>query len=488
MARRSPIVTILGHVDHGKTTLLDYIRHSNITGKEKGGITQKIGAYEIEIERNDFPINKITFIDTPGHEIFSQLRAKGAMVADIGILLIDGRESIKPQTIESIAHLKSAKIPFIVAVNKIDLPDVNPERIKDELLKYEVIVEEKGGKVPVVQISAKTGQGVKDLLETILLMSLEMNLEFAESHPPFGYVIEMKKDKRGQVITVILKDGKIRVGDWLYCGKEKFNVRSIIDDKGRVQEILFPSTPAELLGLKNFTAIGTKISTSSEVRTSEAVKIEENKGEGNAFSPSVNICELLDKKKEKKIKIILKADNINSLESIVPLIKKNAYLEIVLASIGEVVKSDVFLAKTTKAIIIGFNISVNQEVKQLAKEEKIPIKLYDIVYELIDDVNEITRLIIEKREEKKYKGEAKILAIFNIDNQVICGIKMLKGKANLSDKVEVYRNNQYLGKGKLISIKKRAKAVVEVKKDEEAGMIISSSLDFMIGDMLKFIL
>lgn len=483
MARRSPIVTILGHVDHGKTTLLDYIRHSNITSKEKGGITQKIGAYEIEIERNDFPINKITFIDTPGHEIFSQLRAKGAMVADIGILLIDGRESIKPQTVESIAHLKSAKIPFIVAINKIDLPDVNPERIKDELLKYEVIGEEKGGKVPVVNISAKTGQGVKDLLETILLMSLEMNLEYDENHPPYGYVIEMKKDKRGQVITVILKDGRIKVGDWLYCGEEKFNVRSIIDDKGKVQEILFPSTPAEILGLKNFTSIGTKIAKTPQEKKSEEEKVEEN-----TFFSSSNINELLNKKKEKKIKIILKADNINSLESIVPLIKKNAYLEIVLASIGEVVKSDVFLAKTTKAIIIGFNISVNQEVKQLAKEEKIPIKLYDIVYELIDDVNEISRLLTEKKEEKKYKGEAKILAIFNIDNQVICGIKMLKGKASLSDKVEIYRNNQYLGKGELISIKKRAKAVNEVKKDEEAGMLISSSLDFMIGDVVKFIL
>ncbi len=483
MARRSPIVTILGHVDHGKTTLLDYIRHSNITSKEKGGITQKIGAYEIEIEKTEFPINKITFIDTPGHEIFSQLRAKGAMVADIGILLIDGRESIKPQTVESIAHLKSAKIPFIVAINKIDLPDVSPERVKDELLKYEVIVEEKGGKVPVVNISAKTGQGIKDLLETILLMSLDMNLEYDDNHPPYGYVIEMKKDNRGQVITVILKDGKIKVGDWLYCGKEKFNVRSIIDDKGRVKEILFPSAPAELLGLKNLASIGTKIST-----IPEEVKGEEDKVGENTFSPSFNISELLNKKREKKIKIILKADNINSLESIVPLIKKNSYLELVLSSIGEIVKSDVFLAKTTKAIIIGFNISVNQEVKQLAKEEKIPIKLYDIVYELIDDVNEITRLLTEKREEKKYKGEAKILAIFNIDNQVICGIKMLKGKANLSDKVEIYRNNQYLGKGELVSIKKRAKAVNEVKKEEEAGMLISSPLDFMIGDVVKFIL
>lgn len=483
MARRSPIVTILGHVDHGKTTLLDYIRHSNITSKEKGGITQKIGAYEIVVEKTEFTINKITFIDTPGHEIFSQLRAKGAMVADIGILLIDGRESIKPQTVESIAHLKSAKIPFIVAINKIDLPDVNPERVKDELLKYEVIVEEKGGKVPAVNISAKTGQGIKDLLETILLMSLELNLEYDENHPSYGYVIEMKKDKRGQVITVILKDGKIKVGDWLYCGKEKFNVRSIIDDKGRVKEILFPSTPAELLGLKNFASIGTKISTSPE-----EVKGEEDKVGENTFFSSFNISELLNKKREKKIKIILKADNINSLESIVPLIKKNSYLELVLSSIGEIVKSDVFLAKTTKAIIIGFNISVNQEVKQLAKEEKIPIKLYDIVYELIDDVNEITRLLTEKRNEKKYKGEAKILAIFNIDDQVICGIKMLKGKANLSDKVEIYRNNQYLGKGELVSIKKRAKAVNEVKKEEEAGMLIASPLDFMIGDVVKFIL
>ncbi len=483
MVRRSPVVTILGHVNHGKTTLLDYIRHSNITSKEKGGITQKIGAYEIEIERTDFPINKITFIDTPGHEIFSQLRAKGAMVADIGILLIDGRESVKPQTVESIAHLKSAKIPFIVAINKIDSPHANVERVKDELLKHEVIVEEKGGNVPVVNISAKTGQGVKDLLEAILLMSSEMNLEYDENHSPYGYVIEMKKDKRGHVITVILKDGKVKVGDWLYCGKERFFVRSIIDDKGKIRQILLPSTPAELLGLKNYTSIGTKVSI-----TPEEVNREEDKIQENTFYSVTNINDLLNRKQEKKIKIILKTDNINSLESIVFLINKNPYLKLVLSSVGEIVKSDVFLAKTTKAIIIGFNISVSKEVRELAKEEKIPIKLYDIVYELIDDMNEITRLLTEKREEKKYKGEAKILAIFNIDNQIICGIRMLKGKANLADKAEIYRNHQYLGKGELVSIKKRAKAVNEVKKDEEAGMLILPPLDFMIGDVVKFIL
>lgn len=477
---RAPVVAILGHVDHGKTTLLDYIRKSKITQKEKGGITQKIGAYEISYQSENFPQNKITFIDTPGHEVFSLLRAKGAQVADIAILVIDAKESIKPQTIESIAHIKQAKIPFIVALNKIDLPDAQPEKVKDQLLKYEVIAEDRGGKTPFINISAKTGQGINDLLETIILLSTDLNLQFNPDHPPLGYVIEIKKDKRGIVATVILKDGQIKIGDKLFCGEEKFDIRSIINDQGKTLSTLTPSTPAEILGLKQLTTIGSLISNQPSKPTTLSIKEKSNK--------ELTLEALLTERKEKKLKIILKGDNIGSLQAIEASLLKNPSIEIVLSSIGEINKSDVFLAKNAKAVVVGFNVFPNQEVKQLAKEEKIPIKVYEIIYQLIDEINETTQFLKKIEEEKKYKGEAKILALFNINNETVAGVKMTKGKASLSDNVEIYRLGRLIGKSKLVSLRIRAKPVAEVKKNDEAGMVFSPSLDIAIGDVVKFIL
>lgn len=478
--QRSPVVSILGHVDHGKTTLLDYIRKSNLTQKEKGGITQKIGAYEITYQNGSSPNNKITFIDTPGHEIFSLLRAKGAQVADIAILLIDAKESIKPQTIESIAHIKEAKIPFIVALNKIDLPEAKPEKVKEMLLKYKVVVEDRGGKIPALNISAKTGQGVNDLLETILIVSSNLNLQYKPNNPPYGYVIEIKKDKRGVVASIILKDGSIKVGDILFCGQQRFDVRSIINDQGKVLEKLFPSTPAEILGLKELTTIGSLISNMPK-ESDMALKKEP------LPKKNITIRNLLSEKKEERLKIILKTDSLGSLKAIEAMLMKNPQIEIILSSVGEIAKSDVFLAKTAKAVIIGFNSFPNQEVNLLAKEEKIPIKVYEIIYQLIDEVNETT-LLLKKVEEKKYKGEAKILALFNIGKDVVAGIKMIKGKANLNDNVEIYRSQNLIGKTQLVSLKVRAKSTNEVRKNDEAGMIFSPSLDITIGDVVKFIL
>lgn len=480
--QRPPVVSILGHVDHGKTTLLDYIRKSHIAQKEKGGITQKIGAYEISYRSENFPNRKITFIDTPGHEVFSLLRAKGAQVADIAILLIDAKESVKPQTIESIAHIKEAKIPFIVALNKIDLPDAQPEKVKDQLIKYEVLVEDRGGKVPAINISAKTGQGVNDLLETILLISADLNLQYEPKNPPYGYVIEIKKDKRGVVASIILKDGSIKIADTLFCGQQKFDVRSIINDRGERLENLFPSTPAEILGLKETATVGSTIThTHQEIKNTQ-------KEQKQSQEKIVSVENLLAEKKEKKLRIILKTDNIDSLQAINAVLLKNPNIEIILSSVGEIVKSDVFLAKTAKAIIIGFNSFPNQEVLILAKEEKIPIKVYQIIYKLIDELNETTLFLKKTEEEKKYKGEAKILALFNINNEVVAGVKMIKGKANLNDTVEIFRSDRFVEKSKLSSLKIRAKPVNEVRKNEEAGMIFSPPLDIVIGDVVKFIL
>jgi len=480
MKPKPPVVAILGHVDHGKTTLLDYIRRSNITAREKGGITQKIGAYEIEVKNVNYPINKITFIDTPGHELFSRLRARGAQIADLAILIIDAKDGIMPQTIESIAHIKQADIPFIVALNKVDLPEARPEKVKDTLVKYDVICDDRGGNITAVNIAAKTGQGVNDLLEAILIIASDLNLQYNPNTAPYGFVIETKKDKRGVVATIILKEGGLSLGDKIYCLDKQIDIRAIINDRGENQKVLYPSTPAEILGFKELPEVGSIISNQPKQITPISSQVFRK----NTLNQKIDLNNLFQKE-EKKIKVIIKTDNFGSLEAINYAIADNEKIEVILAAVGEITKSDVFLAKTTKAIIIGFNTTANQEVKNLAKEEKIALRTSEIIYQLIDELKDATTFLKEKEEEKRIKGEAKILAVFNLEDQVVAGIKMLKGKINLGDNVEIYRSDRLIGKTKITSLKIRAKSVDEVKKDQEAGMIFLPSLDFTIGDVVK---
>lgn len=478
---RPPVVTILGHVDHGKTTLLDYIRKSHIVKKEVGGITQKIGAYEISTEIKGYPIDRITFIDTPGHEIFTQLRSRGANVADIAILLIDAKESVMPQTVESIFHIKSAKIPFIIAINKIDLPGADIEKVKRDLVKHKVIVEDKGGDIVAIPISAKTGKGVNDLLEAILFLSNELNLSYSPTNPLEAYIIETKKDKRGIVVSAIIKDGKLSIGDFVYTENKKIKIRSILNDRGEKIKEAIPSTPCELLGFEEFPQVGSKITS-----TAQTIKKELK----TPPSKRVRIEDLLvQKKEEKKLNIIIRADSYGSLEAITNSLEKKGNIHILLKGVGNINKSDVFLAKTTKAIIIGFSVNIEQEIKDLSKQEKVLIKTYNIIYKLLEELHEVADLLKEKEEkEKNIKGEVKILATFVIDNQTVYGVRVVKGKINLGDSGEVYRNEKKIGKVKLVSLKIKTKKVVKVKKNQEAGMVFDPQLDIKIGDMIKFIL
>jgi len=485
---RPPIITILGHVDHGKTTLLDYIRKTNITEKEFGGITQKIGAYEITTPFKDYKTNKITFIDTPGHEAFSMLRSRGANIADIALLLIDGKDSIMPQTIESISHIKNAKILFIVVINKIDLPEANPEKVKNDLLKHEVLVEGKGGNVPVALISAKTGQGIKELLEMILLMSDDLNLQFELTNKAEAYIIETKKDRRGVVVSAIIKDGQIKTGDFVYYFDKKIKVRSLYNDQNKIINQVTPSTPFELLGFDQLPQVGTIIS--GQPKQSNEKKDVEEKNNLDQQKKSFSIEAILGKpQQEKKLSLIIKTDSQGSLEAISQSIKDIENIEVALKAVGDINKSDIFLAKTTKSIVIGFNTRVNPEADELAKQEKIIIKNYQIIYELLDEITEVASLIKEKEEkEKNLKGEAKILATFIIEKETVFGIKVNKGKFNLNDQIECYRDNKLIGKTKLVSLKIRAKTVTEVKKGQEAGMMFYPLLDIRVGDVVKCIL
>lgn len=483
MKPRPPVVAILGHVDHGKTSLLDYIRKSRIASREHGGITQKIGGYTAKTSIKGYDTDEITFIDTPGHEAFSKLRERGATVADIVILLIDAKDSLMPQTVESIEHIKDAEVPFVVALNKMDLPEAKPDKVKNDLLKHGVMVEGKGGSVPVLPISAKTGMGVSDLLETILILATDQKLSYDPQAPSEAYVIETKKDKRGIAVSAIIKNGTLRVGDVVYAASAKAKIKSIVDDQGAQLQEGIPSLACELLGFDTQPPVGAIIS------PIEKVAVEQKATPQTAKTFSLQTFLASSQKPQKKLSIILKADSQGSLEALEAILNENPNIDMILTGVGDVYKSDVFLAKTSKAIVIGFNTRTDPETKEVAKQEKVVIKTYSIIYELLEELEEVALLMQEKEQvEKNLKGEAKILATFMIEGEKVFGAKLSKGKFELGDQLEVHRQDNIIGKPKIVSLQIRAKKVTEVKRDQECGIVLSPALDIRVGDVVKCIL
>lgn len=484
MKPRSPIVAILGHVDHGKTTLLDYIRSSRIAAKEQGGITQKIGGYTAKTDIKGYPINEITFIDTPGHEAFSQLRARGANVADIALLIVDAKDSLMPQTIESISHIKQANVPCIVVLNKMDLPEAKPEKVKNDLLRHGIMVEGKGGTIPVAPISAKTGKGVPELLETILFLATDKGLTYDPKADLEAYVIETKKDRRGIAVSIVVKNGTLHVGDVIYAGEVKAKIRSITDDLNASLPEVTASQACELLGFETAPVVGSRIASKPEdAKMVESVTSPTKK----AFTPQDFFA--APKKEQKKLSIVIKADSQGSLEALEAILSENPNIDIILSGVGDIHKSDVFLAKASKAIVIGFNTRIDPETKDVAKQEKVIIKSYSIIYELLEELEEVALLLQEKEQsEKNLKGEAKILATFVIEGEKVFGSKLSKGKFELGDMLEIHRAGNIIGKSKIVSLKIRAKKVEEVKKEQECGLILSPALDIRVGDVVKCIL
>lgn len=475
---RSPVVVVLGHVDHGKTTLLDYIRSSNRAAREVGGITQSIGAYEAKIESKEYPIDTITFIDTPGHEAFSQLRLQGANVADLAILMVDGVDSLMPQTMESIFHIQNAKIPYIIAVNKMDLPGASLEKVKKDLSIKGVLVEGQGGDVPVVPISAKKGEGIQDLLETILVLSSLNKLTYSENNPLQAFIIESRTTKAGIALSVIVKDGVLRVGDTVFAGNLQAKIKALTTDTGESVKEILPSRPCVLLGFNELPEVGLSLTKAAVGGQQEAHAVTEQKTTASYFSEPVE--------EAKKLKVILKTDTQGSLDALLGTIAKNDTIEVVLSGLGEITKSDIFLAKVSKAIVIGFSISTNKTIEALAKEERVVIRTYNIIYELLDELTEVSDLMAEKEQkEKSVKSESKIVATFIIEKEKIAGINILKGKLNIGDAVELYRNDKLITHSKIVSLRQRAKTVPEAKKGEEAGVLFYPQLDFIVGDVIK---
>ncbi len=468
---RPPVVVILGHIDHGKTTLLSKIKEIDLLRKEHGGITQHIAAYRVKVEEKGKSPKEITFIDTPGHAAFNEMRSRGAKVADLALLVVAANEGVKPQTKESLKYINETGLDYLVALNKIDLTEVNITQAKKDLLKNEISIEEYGGKIVLVPTSAKTGEGVKELLEMILLLGEMMDLKGSNSHPLKGVILESKLDNRkGPLATVLVRDGSLKVNDEIKAGKVYGKVKALFDERGNSIKTASVSQPVEVLGFKKVPLVGEK------VERTELPK-EEFKEEQVSFKDE----EVEEDKENEKLKLILKVDVLGSLEAIKGSLPENC--QVLKAEVGEVNDSDVLLAESSKAGIIAFNVKIPREVKKLAETEKVKIDSYNIIYELLEDVEKRALRMIEPTIDEKILGKAEILARFEMKENV-AGCKVLEGEIKKDDKLHLLREKKILGDVRIKTMKKGKEDTNSAKQSEEFGVIFSPELDFKIGDVL----
>lgn len=469
-----PVVAVLGHVDHGKTTLLDTVRKTNIAQREHGGITQKIGASSVEII-HDNNKRKITFIDTPGHESFSAMRSRGAQVADVGLLVISSTDGVMPQTKESIKLLQEAKIPFVVVLTKSDLPEKNPEKVKNQLLKENVLTEGLGGEVPVIEVSAKTGKGIKEMLELILLVfdvsqSQAKEPKKVQDQSFKGIIIESKLDqKSGPKATIIVKSGELSVRDELICEGIKARVKALINDQGQSLEKATIGDAVEILGFEKVPMVGAIVYKEKE-NLSLSLPVDKHLLKAEKIEPAENA-----------LAVIICADTLGSLEAITNALPEDVF--IVSQKTGDVMPSDILLAKSAKAIILGFNTKIKPEVLRLAKTEKVLLKNYSIIYELLDEIKDVVEGKKEVLVEEIF-GKVKILASFPFEKTKVLGVVVLEGRIAKGDKVKLLRGDLEIGRSNVSSLRQGKNVVSKVEKGEEAGVILSPFLDFTIGDML----
>jgi translation initiation factor IF-2 len=475
ISTRPPIVTIMGHVDHGKTSLLDTIRKSRIAQKEHGGITQHIGAYQITFQNK-----KITFIDTPGHAAFSQMRARGALVTDVVILVVAADDGVKPQTVESIKHIKEAKVPLIVAINKIDLPQASAETAKAQLTEHEIFVEGYGGQTPVVEISAKTGQGVDQLLELLLLVSEMEELVGDEKNPLQAVVIESNLDKKvGATATLIVRDGIITQGKYVFVDQEKVKVRMMINDLNMPVKTALPGDPVRVIGFKTPPSVGAVIGDLKQEVVTEKLDDTASVTDGGV-EESIE----LGRNIREKMKLIIKADTEGTLEAIITSILQDE-IELIQSGVGAVGEADVLLAHNTGAEIIGFNVKVAPSANKIAEIEKVLIHTFSIIYKLIEYVEEKVLTLIEPTINEEEIGKAKVEAIFLIRGERIAGCMVESGKIDAGGVVKVYRKDKVIGDANVKTIRQGKEAVKAGKAGKECGIVLEKEIDFRVGDVLK---
>ncbi len=489
---RPPVVTVMGHVDHGKTSLLDAIRKTKVTEREAGGITQHIGASEIEIDKK-----KIVFLDTPGHEAFTAMRARGAKVTDIAILVVAADDGVMPQTIEAINHAKAAKVPIIVAINKIDKPGVNQERVKQELADHGVIIEEYGGEVIAVPVSALKGENIDNLLEMILLVAEMEELKANPNRDAIGVVVEAKLDKgRGSVATVLIQNGTLRVGDSVVVGNTCGRVRAMINDKGRNVSVAKPSTAIEITGLADVPDAGDQLLAVADDRTAREIvdnrktRIKEEQLKSSQKISLDALYQQMQAGQIKELNIILKADVHGSVEAVKQSLQKLSTGKVVLrpihGGVGAITETDVMLASASNAIIIGFNVRPTSNASALAKEEDVDIRTYRIIYNAIEDIEAAMTGMLDPEYKEVDLGKAEVRATFKVPGSgMVAGCYVVEGKILRNASIRLVRDGIVVHEGNIDSLRRFKDDVKEVATGYECGIGIENYNDVKDGDMIE---
>ena len=493
LASRPPVVTIMGHVDHGKTSLLDALRKTNVVSGEKGGITQHIGAYQVALAGGQ----KITFIDTPGHEAFTAMRARGASATDIVVLVVAADDSVMPQTVEAIHHARAANAPVIVAINKIDKHDANPSKVRQELLSYEIFTEELGGEVLSIEVSALKGTNLDKLLEAILLQAELLDLKANPKRSAHGVIIEARLDKgRGPVATVLVKGGTLRRGDIVVAGAEMGRVRALADENGQILTQAGPSTPVEVLGLQGVPNAGDEvIIVENETRAREVTAFRQRKQTEmrTSVTPSASLEDVFEQLKRAAIKempIVLKGDVQGSVEAIQASLNRisneEVRIRILHAGVGAITESDVSLAAASHAPVFGFNVRANAQAKELADSSRVELRYYNIIYDLIDDVrNVMSGMLVPERRETML-GNARVLDIFKVSKMgKAAGVLVTEGVVRRGAGVRVIRENVVLHDGSLSSLRRFKDEVKEVHAGTECGTAFENFQDLRVGDIIE---
>ncbi|KXU10362.1 Translation initiation factor 2 [Weissella sp. DD23] len=493
LAPRAPVVTIMGHVDHGKTTLLDYLRNSHVTEGEAGGITQHIGAYQVKTDEG----RVITFLDTPGHAAFTAMRARGADITDITILVVAADDGVMPQTIEAINHAKAAGTPIIVAVNKIDKPGANPENVINQLMQYELIPEEYGGDTIFVNISAKFGQNIEELLEMILLTADVLELKANPDQRAAGSVIEARLDKgRGTIATVLVQQGTMHVGDPIVVGNTYGRVRTMTNDRGRRVKEAVPSTPVEITGLNDVPSAGDRFVVFEDEKTARAAGEERAKraliADRNRNNV-VSVSDLFNKMAEKQMKsvpVIIKADVQGSVEALAGSFRKidvdGVKVDILHTAVGAINESDVTLAEASGAIIVGFNVRPTPQARQQADSDKVDIRLHNVIYNAIDEIEAAMKGQLDPEFKEEIVGTADVRELFKVSKiGTIVGGMVTSGKITRNSSVRLIRDGIVIFDGKLASLRRFKDDVKEVKNGYDFGLTIENYNDEKIGDVIE---
>jgi len=492
---RAPIITVMGHVDHGKTSLLDYIRNEKVADGEAGGITQHVGAYKVHTGETG-----ITFIDTPGHEAFTQMRARGANVTDIVVLVVAADDGVMPQTIEAINHSKAAEVPIVVAINKCDLPEANPSMIKADLTKYDLITEDLGGEVPVVEVSALKGTGIDDLLETLALVAEIEELKADFETEASGYIIESRMEVgRGNVATVIVTRGTLKQGDFLYAGQAFCRVKSMFDHNNKIQKTVVPGSPVDLIGWDESPTAGDQFVAVKNQKLAKS-KAEDNKNklkihDDTSFSVETRMSDMMKLLQEgelNNVNIILKADTNGSVEAIRDGVNKlstdDVNIQIVHSAVGGIVLSDVDLAGATDSLIIGFNVRPDSQARNMAQSKGIDVRTYSIIYELLDDVSEAVIGQMTIKTEEVVIGMVDVKTTFRAPKVgVVAGSIVIEGKVELNAKARLLRQGVVIYEGNIVSLRRFKDNVEVVNEGLECGIGLSDYKDIKEGDTIEIL-